>query len=84
MAKKKTKKGTPRPSKAAMEVAKAMLAPTDLMAAMTRQLELQAQQLDQMDATLKQLYTVVTGKPFPPTNLLTEPAPLPSSNPLNG
>jgi hypothetical protein len=73
------KKKAQKPSKAAREAAATLLAPADLMRAAVRQLELQAQQLDQMDQTLKALYVRVTGQPFPNTPLLTEPAPVPGN-----
>ena len=80
------KSRTKKPSKAAMNAAKALLAPADLMRAMARQLELQAQQLDLMNAALDQLVVVVKdrlprGEPaLGPVKLLTEPAPVPASS----
>jgi len=74
-----------KPSKTAMRAAKALLAPTDLMRAMARQLELQAQQLDLMNAALDQLVVIVKdrlsrGEPALGTSkLLTEPVPAPNS-----
>lgn len=79
-----TRKRTKKPSKAARKVAELMLTPPPEFQAVLTQLQRQTQQLDAMDSVLKQLYTVVTGKPFP-TNVLTEPAPLPTNvTVLNG
>jgi hypothetical protein len=73
-----TKRKT-KPSKAAKETAAELLRVPDLLRTMAAQLELQAVQLDQMDAAMKQLYVHVTGKPFP-ANVLTEPTPAPRNS----
>lgn len=65
-----------KPSRAAKEAAVEMMRVPDLLGALAAQVELQAMQLDQMDAALKHLYVHITGKPFP-KNVLTEPAPQP-------
>jgi hypothetical protein len=76
-----------KPSKAAMAAAKAILAPTDLMAALACQLELQARQLDQVNATLEKLVAVVKerlagGQPLftPGPKQLTEPVSVSTSS----